>query len=118
MLNAAALDEWHRITALLHHLGLLCRLDTAALAIYCQAFARWQKAETEIASTSEVVKSPSGFPIVNPWLAVAAAAAKQVDGKLTEFGLSPSARGRLFAAAPPKKADAPPSKWKGLLAGV
>jgi P27 family predicted phage terminase small subunit len=114
MLTGAALEEWHRITPLLNELGLLTKLDRSALAIYCQATARWQKAEAEVASTSEVVKSPSGFPIQNPWLSIANAAAKQIDAKLAEFGLSPSARGRLFAARPKKEETKNP--WDGLLA--
>jgi P27 family predicted phage terminase small subunit len=91
-LNAEAIAEWRRVTPLLANVGTL---DRTALALYCAAWARWTKAEAEIATTGEVVKSPSGFPIQNPWRTVANQAYKQLHAMLREFGLSPTARARL-----------------------
>src|SRR5271167_2051839 len=36
-----ARTEWRRVARTLHRAGLLATLDRAALAAYCQAFARW-----------------------------------------------------------------------------
>lgn len=113
-LSDTARDEWHRITKLLKKLGLVTELDRVALAMYCQAWATWVEAQAEIAKTGKVVKSPSGYPILNPWLSVANAAYKQMQTLLSEFGFSPAARSRIIVA------DKPPvtqnDQWKGLLA--
>lgn len=43
-----ARKEWRRITPELHHLGLISRIDRAALALYCQAYARWVWCEEQL----------------------------------------------------------------------
>jgi phage terminase small subunit len=40
-LNPVARREWRRTTPLLHGCGLLTETDRAALAVYCQPWARW-----------------------------------------------------------------------------
>jgi len=95
-LTPAALEEWNRITPELEALGLLAVIDLAALSVYCTAWARWTEAERKIRETGgEVVKSPSGYPILSPWLSVSRAAARQLEAFIKEFGLSPSARTRV-----------------------
>ena len=84
-------------------LGLMTKIDRAALAAYCQAWARWIQAEEEIRKSSCIVKSPSGYPIQNPWLAVANTALKQMRAFLTEFGMTPSSRSRVTVSKPEKK---------------
>jgi P27 family predicted phage terminase small subunit len=93
--TGAALDEWHRITPLLAAMGLLSRLDRAALVGYCIAWGRWMEAEAELEKYGAVVKSPNGFPVQSPFLAIANRAMKQVKEFLVEFGMSPSARTRV-----------------------
>lgn len=99
-LTKEAKSEWKRITPQLKKLGLLAKIDRAALAGYCQSWARWVKAEKEIAKMGEVVKSPSGYPIQNPWLAISNRALKQTESFIKEFGLSPSARTRVDIEKP------------------
>lgn len=91
-LSGEAVVEWERISPQLVKLGLLSQLDRAALAMYCSAWGRWIDAERKLEEGGTVVKSPSGYPIQNPYLAVASGAAKQMFRMLAEFGLSPSAR--------------------------
>ena len=88
--------EWQRITKLLKSLGRVAKLDRAALAIYCTAWARLVQAEQKVGEMGTVVKSPNGYPIQNPYLSIANTAAKQIAGMLSEFGLSPAARARLL----------------------
>ena len=95
-LSKEAVAEWERIVPELKRLGLLAKIDRAALSGYCQSWARWVNAEKEIAGTGgEVVKSPSGYPIQNPWLSIANKALKQCESFIKEFGLSPAARTRI-----------------------
>lgn len=98
-LKGEARSEWRRTSRELHRLGLLTTIDRAALAAYCQVWARWVKAECEVERIGEVVKAPeTGYPIQNPFLSVANAALKQMRAYLVEFGMTPSSRSRLTVA--------------------
>jgi P27 family predicted phage terminase small subunit len=100
-LNAAARREWRRMAPLLASLGLLSRLDRAALAAYCATYARWAASEAAIAKSGTIVAAPkSGTPMVNPYLGVAERALDRMAKLLTEFGLTPSSRARIDAGAP------------------
>lgn len=99
-LNDYAKLEWRRIAPILEKRGLISEEEAAALALYCQAYGRWQQAElkiTELAGTGDglIVKAPSGYPIQNPYLAIANKAMEQCYQYLQQFGLSPSARARI-----------------------
>ena len=74
--------------------------DGAALALYCQAWARWVEAEANLVRYGTVIKSQSGFPIQSPYLAIANKAMAQMARILVEFGMSPSSRTRVSIARP------------------
>jgi P27 family predicted phage terminase small subunit len=99
-LDPKARRVWRTLAPELHTLGLLTPLDLDAFAAYCLARARWKEAEDQVAKKGEVVKSPNGYPIQNPWLAIANRAAKQMADLAGEFGLTPSARTRIDAKPP------------------
>lgn len=96
-LSKEAKTEWQRVIKELETLGLVTLLDRAALAAYCQAYGRWVRAEKALAEKGEIVKSPSGYPIQNPFLAIANKAWDQMMRVLPEFGMTPSARTRVKA---------------------
>ncbi len=80
----------------LHGLGLLTRIDTAALEAYCVAYARWVEAEEQVDATGgSVIATSNGNLIQNPWLAVANRAMKEMRDWLREFGMTPSSRSRV-----------------------
>ena len=91
-LNAIAKKEWKRISIELHNLCILTKLDHAALEAYCQEYARWTIAEKNIRVLGEVVKTPSGYPIQNPWISVANKALDFMHKFLSEFGMTPASR--------------------------
>ena len=103
ILNGEALLEWHRITAELLQLGLVTKVDRAALAAYCQAWGRWVEAEEHLKTEPIIFKSPSSYPVLSPWWVVANKAADQMHSFLTEFGLSPASRTRVHAMPPKEK---------------
>ena len=105
-----ALIEWDRITSELNKVGILSHLDLAVVSAYCQAWARWLDAEKNLSKTGPVVKAPSGYPILNPWLTIANKALQQVQRLACELGLTPSARTRINLDL---KADEPTAfdKW-------
>lgn len=92
--------EWQRIGVILEEIGLVSELDRAALAAYCQAWSRWVDAEQALKTYGVVIKSPSGFPMQSPFLAVANKALEQMRGFLIEFGMTPASRTRVHAAPP------------------
>ena len=94
-LSEEAKREWKRISKELERLGLLTVLDRAALSAYCQAWGRWIEAEERLRQHGVIVKSPNGFPVQSPYLAVANRAMAQMGKLLVEFGLSPSSRSRI-----------------------
>jgi P27 family predicted phage terminase small subunit len=94
-LEGAARAEWRRVVPQLRRLGLATSLDRAALAAYCQAWARWLRAEGQLRRYGELVKAPSGYALPSPYLSIANKAMQQMREFLVEFGMSPAARVRV-----------------------
>jgi P27 family predicted phage terminase small subunit len=90
--------EWKRITKELRALGLLTRVDRAAIAAYCDAYGRWTEAASKLSEKGLLVKAPSGYPILNPYLSIINSALDQMRKFLTEFGMTPSSRTRINIA--------------------
>jgi P27 family predicted phage terminase small subunit len=94
-LGEEARKEWKRLAKELAALGLLTRIDRGQLAAYCQAHALWVEAVQAISRYGTMVKSPNGYPMQSPYVAVAN---KQVDIMTriaAEFGMTPSSRTRI-----------------------
>ena len=90
--------EWTRIGRNLEKLGLVSDIDRAALAVYCQAYARWRDAEIRIADLGEsalVESTPSGYKQMGVWLQISNRAVDQMHKFAVEFGMTPSARSRV-----------------------
>ena len=95
LLGDEAREEWQRLAKELAELGLLTGLDRDMLAAYCQAHALWVEAVSSIERYGTMVKSPNGFPMQSPYVAVAN---KQVDidgVDCRQFGMTPSSRTRI-----------------------
>lgn len=96
-LTGEARAEWRRAAKQLLDVGVLTTIDRTALAMYCQAWARWLEAEEALRQYGVMVKSPSGFPMQSPYLAVANKAMEQMQRLLTEFGMTPASRTKVEA---------------------
>jgi P27 family predicted phage terminase small subunit len=94
-LKGEALEEWNSRGPRLVALGVLTELDIPAFYAYCDAWGRYQEAKAQIAKLGEVVRSPSGYPIPNPYRAIANRAVKQCKEFWLEFGMTPSSRTRI-----------------------
>ena len=85
-------------------LGLVTEIDGAALAAYCQTWARWLDAEQQISQRGTVWKltNTHGQPYIiqSPYLQVANKALEQMMRFLVEFGMSPASRSRVRATPP------------------
>lgn len=94
-LSAEARREWRRIAPELIRCGLVTIADRPVLALFCDQFARATIAATKVREAGEVIKSPSEFPILNPWLGVATKAAALALKLAAELGITPSSRTRV-----------------------
>jgi P27 family predicted phage terminase small subunit len=99
-LSQAAKEEWNRIIAELVELGLMTRLDRAALAAYCQAYAMWSDAIKAIQKYGPLVKSLNGYPQVSPYLSIANKQAEIMIRIASEFGFTLASRSRIAVGAP------------------
>jgi len=99
-LSPAAKSEWKRIVPQLEEMGRLSKNDRTELALYCQAYARWKKAEDVLNEKGELYKTQSGNVITSPMLWVANKAMEQCHKFLVEFGMTPASRGRINVAGP------------------
>jgi P27 family predicted phage terminase small subunit len=97
-LTETAAKEWKRVSEQLLRLGLLTAVDRAAFAAYCAVYARWVEAEEALKKTGPIVRSPSGYPMISPYLTVANRALEQMRAYLIEFGLTPASRSRISTA--------------------
>lgn len=100
-----AKKEWKRLAPELERLGLLTIIDKAAFAGYCQSYAKWKAAEEFIkknGTTYRIPKKDKSGKVVSvyiapfPEVAIANQSLKQVRAFATEFGLTPSSRGRIY----------------------
>ncbi|CAB3758544.1 phage terminase small subunit P27 family [Paraburkholderia humisilvae] len=92
----------------LFDLGLLTRIDRAALAAYCMAYERWVLAERALAKMAErdmltgglMIKTTNGNAIQNPLVGTANKAMLIMVRFCTEFGMTPAARAGIEAGKP------------------
>lgn len=100
VLDAVAQAEWVNKGRQLVALGLMTEVDTAMLAVYCAAWSRWLEALEKVAADGAVITTPSGYQQQSPWVSMRNQAEDRLTKAAVEFGMSPSARSRVTAAAP------------------
>lgn len=94
----SAKKEWKRISVELERLGLIAKIDRAALGVYCQAYARWETAEKKMRKLGDdalIYKMPSGYEQTSAWLQISNRSVEIMHKFLAEFGMTPSARSRV-----------------------
>lgn len=98
-LSDPAKHEWQRLVTELSKLNMLTDLDRNALAAYCSAYALWVEAMEAIQKYGLMVKSPSGYPIQSPYVAIANRQCEIMMRYASEFGLTPASRSRISTPA-------------------
>lgn len=98
-LGPSAEQEWDRLVGELAQLNLLTNLDRAVLAAYCGAYALWADATEQIQKYGAMIKSPSGYPVQSPYIAIANRQAEIMIRIASEFGFTPASRSRISAPA-------------------
>lgn len=90
-----AYNEWKRVSGELERLGLLTCIDGTALAAYCKCYARWRRAEDKLDKEGQVVRFRTGYKAQSPYVNIAEKYLKLMKDFMIQFGLTPSARGRM-----------------------
>jgi P27 family predicted phage terminase small subunit len=104
-LSDDAKAEWARVAPELEGLGLLTKVDMAALAAYCVAYGRWMAAEKQIAIEGHTFVTAAGYVAQHPAVGIANKAMEQIHKFSKEFGLTPSARGRMSVPGKEEQSD-------------
>lgn len=91
-LSREAKAEWRRVAPGLERLDLVKPEDRAALAAYCEIWARYVAAVKQYTAEGLVLANPdTGRQHQHPAVAIANAAESQLRHYAAEFGLTPSA---------------------------
>lgn len=107
-LTEGAKKEWKYISYYLDKIGMLTKIDKAALAAYCQAYDRWARVEELLKQRAErdrdfggmLELTSNGNVVQTPLLGVANRAIEIMSKFLTEFGMTPASRARLVIEPP------------------
>jgi P27 family predicted phage terminase small subunit len=103
VLSEEARAEWDRIAPRLLSVGMVTRVDGAALAAYCQAYGRWILAEEALRERRRLdpvmhgllTRSQKGNAIPSPLLHVCNRAMADMVRYASEFGMTPCSRARV-----------------------
>jgi P27 family predicted phage terminase small subunit len=103
--NLRAQAEWVRLAPMLRTARQITEADRGALLALCLEWARYLEAMSHVATLGMVVKAPSGYPITNPYLAIATKALANCNKLWPELGLTPSSRSRVRTTGSPEEGD-------------
>jgi P27 family predicted phage terminase small subunit len=103
-LTGPAREMWDQVVPELQRLQLLKPIDQAALTALCLAWERLCQAQHIVERDGMVIEIERG-PVKNPAIMILEAASKELRAWSAEFGLTPSAEGRLGISAADSDAD-------------
>jgi P27 family predicted phage terminase small subunit len=111
-LQGEAQKQYKKMAKKLARIGLMTELDDLALSMLCQGWQEYLDNTEQVKKSGMLVKSPNGFPVLNPYLIAANQALKKVRALLAEFGMTPASRSRIHAATTCDESD---DEWSKLL---
>lgn len=106
-LDKEAKREYKRISVELESLGLISKIDRAALVGYCTAWAETVHCEKKITELNAadpkgeaglIGYTPNGYQQMSVWVQIRNRAYERMMKFASEFGMSPSARSRVTAS--------------------
>ena len=104
-LDEHAKREWKRIIPILRRMKVLAEADWMALANLCQTWSTLVKAQEKLTEMGILYKSPSGYVMQSPLLAIVNQCVDTITKLSREFGLTPAARSRIIAQSEPEPVD-------------
>lgn len=99
-----ATAEWLRLYPMMRRIRMVTEADRSALMALCLEWARYLDA-TEKARAGMIVRTKTGYPMVNPYISIATKALAGCLKLWPELGLTPSSRSRLHADGPSPDGD-------------
>jgi P27 family predicted phage terminase small subunit len=90
--------EWSRLAPMLRLARQVTEADRSSLIALCLEWSRYLGAMRKVKQTGMVVQAPSGYPMQNPYLAIATKALGGCQKLWPELGLTPSSRSRVTTA--------------------
>lgn len=87
--------EWRRQAEELKSLGVIAKLDRAALAVWCDTWEEYLTAVSMVRKHGKQVKGSMGQKVISPWFRAKASAADRLLKYAAQFGFTPSARARI-----------------------
>lgn len=91
--------EWLRLSPMLRRAHAITEGDRASLVALCQQWSRYLTANANVSTKGMVVRSPSGYPMPNPYIGIANKSLGNCLKLWVELGLTPSARSRVSTTA-------------------
>lgn len=82
--------------------GLLTGLDANILAAWAVAADLFWRAQEGLGKTGLLIKSPNGFPVMSPYLAIVNKQAQLMSRAAAEMGFTPASRSRVALASEAK----------------
>jgi P27 family predicted phage terminase small subunit len=101
-LDEHAKQEWKRMVPILRRMRVLTEADSMALANLCQTWSTLVKAQEKLTEMGILYKSPSGYVMQSPLLAIVNQCVETITKLSREFGLTPAARSRIIAQSEPE----------------
>ena len=95
--NDLALAEWNYIVPLMVSARIVSQVDRAALAAYCESYARWMACEDLANKSVPLVMGSNDVLKENPAMRVARLERRECIRYAAELGITPSARTRVVA---------------------
>lgn len=89
--------EWRFFVSILKNYGLLTMANATLLELLATNMAQYKACAEKVAQTGMIIKSPSNFPIYNPYWTAANKLEEKIHRCLSELGLSSSALARIGA---------------------
>ena len=75
--------------------GLLKPLDVSVLLVWVVAFSLYKEAAEKLRVSGQVIRSPSGYPMVNPYLSNMNKQGQIMLKAASEMGFTPASRSRI-----------------------
>ncbi len=94
-LGSIARQEWDRIRPEINASELSKPIDRGVLVLYCGAYALWREAAEAIQKFGAVIKTPSGYPVPSPYVAIFNQQTATMVRIACEYGFTPASRKRL-----------------------
>lgn len=101
MKDPVARKAWKTFRKAFAEVGILGELDATAVDLLATTYGHWRQAAEGL--KVGVITTATGYPVPDPMVAMERGYAKQLQSLLSDFGMTPSSRGRINLKLPSTK---------------